>query len=743
MKKGNHIAFILITLFIINPLFLIAKELASENKKKRPKVGLVLSGGGAKGFAYIGLLDLLEEVNMPIDYIGGTSIGSIMGGLYAAGYDADAIKEIITSQDWNALLRDEIPRKYISYDEKEYMGKSILSLPIQKRKVNLMQSMYHGQQINLLLNRYFSPVWNIRDFSKLQTPFLCVAANLFNGDAEVLTTGYLPYAVRSSMSIPGYFSPTLYNGMYLIDGGVVNNYPAGPIKTEGAELLLGGDVQSGLKDTISDLHTLTEIINQIVFFHAEEANMEADSLIKINVKLKVPAGMMDFDKYDTIISYGYAVANQYRDQIKALADSLNAIEPSEPKVRNTKPLVFIDIVDVYYEGNKKMSDDYLDNFFDDFKNSTVTIHEIENVITRLYGTKFFEYIFYELHPSEDGKANLLLKLRESSPGYLGASVHYDLDYYGSVLVNGTFRNIFGNRSKLFAELILGSNPRFRALYLLSNGPKPGFGVDLDMYDFKFSYYDGANKITDLRMSTIKSSVFYTSIFRNLYSFRAGFEYEYFRFKQAIVIDPELVPFENFKSYGNIFLSFKADTRNKEYFATSGFESEFVARYCLTLSKGWVDSVFTNSLVISGKLDYNISLNKRLTMKPGVFAGFTLQQDEPPIQHWFGAGGLNEINYIGNFVPFTGVKFVQKLGLYSAIARMKLQYNIFQKLYLTLRADLGAVEETAEELFDIKKTMIGYGATASYDSFIGPVEFSVMASNINPGLSFFVNVGFNF
>lgn len=742
MKKVIIFHF-LIAVLLLNPILLSANDVDAKNKKKRPKVGLVLSGGGAKGFAYVGLLDLLQEVNMPIDYIGGTSIGSIMGGLFAAGYDADAIKEIITNQDWNALLRDEIPRKYISYDEKEYMGKSILSFPIKRRKVNLMQSMYHGQQINLLLNRYFSPVWDVRDFSELQTPFLCVAANLFNGDAEVLTGGYLPYAVRSSMSIPGYFSPTLYNGKYLIDGGVVNNYPAGPIKKEGTDLLLGGDVQSGLKDTITQLQTLTEIINQIVFFHAEEANTEADSLIKINVKLKVPAGMMDFDKYDTIIKYGYAVAELYREEITALADSLNALEPSEPKVRNTKPLVFIDIVDVYYEGNDKMPDDYLDNYFDNFKNSTVTIHEIENIITRLYGTRFFEYVFYELQPSSDGKANLLIRLKESSPGYLGASVHYDLDYHGSVLVNGTFRNIFGNRSKLFAELIMGTNPRFRALYLLSNGPKPGFGVDLDMYDFKFSYYDKATKITDIKMANIRASVFYTSIFRNLYSFRAGFEYEYFRFKQAIVVSPEFVPFENFKSYGNVFFSFRADTRNKEYYATNGFESELVVRYCMTLSDGWVDSVFTNSLVVSGKFDYNAPLSGKLTLKPAIFAGFTLQQDEPPIQHWFGAGGLNEINYISNFVPFTGVKFVQKLGLYSAIGRMKLQYNIFKKLYFTLRADVGAVEETTKELFNVKNTMVGYGATASYDSFIGPVEFTVMASNINPGISFFVNVGFSF
>mgnify|MGYP001175606586 FL=1 len=112
---------------------------------------------------------------------------------------------MIEEQDWDAVLKDEIPRKYVAYEEKEFYGLSIISLPFDRKKVGLSKSMYYGQQINLLLNKYFSPAWNITDFNKLQTPFLCVGANLYNGDAEVLRSGYLPMAIRSSMSIPGYF----------------------------------------------------------------------------------------------------------------------------------------------------------------------------------------------------------------------------------------------------------------------------------------------------------------------------------------------------------------------------------------------------------------------------------------------------------------------------------------------------------------------------------------------------------
>lgn len=736
-----------ITLLIL-AVFLLSNTSYSENpviakKKKRPKIGLVLSGGGAKGFAYIGMLKVFNEVGLHVDYIGGTSIGSIIGGLYAIGYSPEAIEEMVRNQNWDALLRDEIPRKYIAYYEKDFMEQSIVSLPFNKKKVGLNKSMYKGQQINLLLNKYFSPAWNVNDFNDLPTPFLCVGTNLFNGDAEVLRSGYLPMAIRSSMSIPGYFSPTLYNGKYLVDGGLVDNYPAEPVIDMGADYLVGGDVQSGLKDTISELESIPQIINQIVFFHAQEANFIADSLIKINIKFKVPANMMDFNKYDTIIAYGQSIANEYRNELKQLADYLNSIEKVEVKTREAKPLKYIDIADVIYVGNKKMSKSFLDNYFGGFKNTSVTFEEIEEVVTSVFGTRFFERVFYRLEPAADGRANLIIDINEASPGYLSASIHYDGDYHGSARVNGIFRNIFGNRSKLFAELVLGTNPRLRALYLISNGAKPGFGAMVDMYEFKFNYYEGTKKLTQLSASDFKASVFVTSTLANLYNFSGGFEYQYFRFKQNVVVDSTFLDFEDYKSYGNFFVKFRADTRNKPYFSTSGYDAEFSTIYAFNLSEGWVDTLFTNSLMMSFKINHNIPISNRLTLRPGLFTGITFKQAEPPIQHWYGAGGLNEINYVNNFVPFTGIDFVQRLGLYAGIVRLKLQYNVYKKLYFTLRSDLGAVELSLKDMVDPANTLFGYGITTSYDSFIGPVEFSVMGSNINPNPSYFINVGFSF
>jgi NTE family protein len=166
-------------------------------------------------------------------------------------------------------------------------------------------------------------------------------------------------------------------------------------------------------------------------------------------------------------------------------------------------------------------------------------------------------------------------------------------------------------------------------------------------------------------------------------------------------------------------------------------------YILPLGNNWSQELFTNSLMYYLRYDQNMPLSKKFTAKTGVYLGGTLKQDLPPIHHWFGIGGLVPINYMGNFAPFTGVSFVQSFGLYTAVGRMKIQYNLFKNLYLTARSDIGSNQMELEDLIKSENIMFGYGLTTGYDSFIGPIEVTFMGSNINPSLGIFFNVGFYF
>lgn len=729
-------------LFLLNPV-LIASVIPDNQDGKRPTVGLVLSGGGAKGFAYIGLLKVIQEAGLPIDYIGGSSIGSIIGGLYAIGYHPDSIAKMIRSQNWDDLLKDVIDRKYIAYEEKEYGENTIVKLPIRNKKIGLSSSMYKGEEINLLLNHYFSPAYKITDFKKLQTPFLCIGTDLVTGEQVILDKGYLPMAIRASMSIPGYFSPTEYNGYYLVDGGVVNNYPVKEVKEMGARIIVGGDVQQGLYSTREELHTITAILDQITSFYRVNANVIGDSLTDLKVRFKLNYGMMDFESYDSLIVAGERIARAHFPQIKALADSLNAIEYRPLKEYKARPLDSIRIDSVIIRGNKRVPDHYFKAFSRDKEHSVIALKKLETDIRYLKGTGFFESVSYRIE-SSSASTNLVLEAREAGAGSLSAGVHYDPDYSVSLILSGVFRNVLGSNSKLFASFNLGPSPRLAATYLYSIGGMAAVGASLDFYAFKFDMYDQDVRISKVTYNNYKATLFFNYNFRNTYNLKAGFDYEYFRNREDYPSDTVTDNMQDFKSYGTFFLALAADTRDKPNFATRGFKALLRAEYVMPLSSKWAEDFFSNSAVIYLKYDHSIPLAKRFTLQPGLFAGAILENTmKPPPQHFFALGGLCPDNYVDSYVSFTGINFLQKYGYYSTVVRMKLQYNVYQRLYLTLRADGGASVRDGNELFKSKNYLFGYGVTASYDSFIGPVELSVMGSNVNPNPTLFLNIGFWF
>lgn len=733
---------IILLVFSIYTLSLYADQPSTGTLTKRPSVGLVLSGGGAKGFAYIGLLRVIREAGLPIDYIGGSSIGSIVGGLYAIGYHPDSIAKMIRSQNWDDLLKDVMERKYVAYEEKGLGEKTIVTLPFKNNKIGA-GSLYQGQEIDLLLNRYFSPAYKISDFTKLQTPFLCIGTNLFTGDAVVLDKGSLPMAIRASMSIPGYFEPADYMGYYLVDGGVVNNYPVKEVKEMGAQIIIGGDVQSGLYNTKDKLQSITAILDQITSFSRIRANEIGDSLTNLKVRINMKYGMMDFGLYDSIMAVGEQIARSHYKEIKALADSLNAIEYKPLKSCNTSPLSFIRADSLIIRGNKKLHTHYFKSIFGGYQGRTVPVKKLEKDIRLTYGSGYFDRVSYELN-YENGKTNLIINAVESGPGELSAGVHYDSDYGICFLVGGTFRNVLGRNSKLFADLNIALNPRLRVTYLLGLGGHASFGVNANFYTLTTNIYDKNQKINSLNLTNYSGAAFFNYNFRNMVNLRAGFHYEYFRFKQDIVIDSLLVPYENYSSYGNVFAELNADTRDKPWYPTKGIKSTLKAEYIMPLSKDWSGELFSNATMISLKYEQSIRLLKRLVIQPGLFAGALVNTTQtPPVQHTFGLGGLISDNYIESFVPFTGLYFIQKFGYYSLVGRMKLQYNVFDKVFVTLRADAGGNENHADELFYQRNFLMGYGLTAGYNSFIGPLEFTVMGSNLNPGLTFFLNLGYAF
>jgi NTE family protein len=231
----NLFLVISISCFALLPGQGVAGQNTSE--PQRPKVGLILSGGAAKGMAHVGVLKVIEEAGLPIDYIGGTSMGGLVSALYAIGYDADSLAGLVASVDWERMLSDDIPRRDLSIEEKTDFDRFIVRFPLQERKVKLPAGVVTGQNIENLFAELCSHVHDIQDFNKFQIPFLCVSVDVETGYEVIHRDGYLPSVMRATMAIPSVFTPQNINGKLLIDGGVLNNFPVDHVRDMGADIL--------------------------------------------------------------------------------------------------------------------------------------------------------------------------------------------------------------------------------------------------------------------------------------------------------------------------------------------------------------------------------------------------------------------------------------------------------------------------------------------------------------------------
>ncbi len=232
---------------------------------------MILSGGSAKGLAHIGVLKVLEEAGIRPDYIGGTSMGGIVGGLYAIGYSADSLEKIVKNADWGYLLGDQVSRRSLTLEEKEDKDRFVISFPIKGNKIKIPSGVINGENIEELLNTLCAPVYDIRDFENFPIPFLCVATNIETGKEVDFTSGYLPLVLRATMSIPSIFNPIEIQNDLLVDGGLVNNFPVARVKDMGADILIGVNVGFQYYKK-NQLNSILRIIEQSIFFYGEALN---------------------------------------------------------------------------------------------------------------------------------------------------------------------------------------------------------------------------------------------------------------------------------------------------------------------------------------------------------------------------------------------------------------------------------------------------------------------------------------
>jgi NTE family protein len=475
----------------------------------RPTVGLVLSGGGAKGFAHIGVLKVIEEAGLPIDYIGGTSMGSIIGGLYAIGYSPMMMQQIVEEQNWDAIMSDNIPQKYISIDEKMLDRHYLATFPFRNKKIQMKSSIYDGEMINLLLARLTSPVYKIRNYEELPIPFLCVAADLETSDAYEMTKGNLQRSIRASMSIPFYFSPVEVDGRLLIDGGLRNNFPVPNVRQKGVDIIIGVDVQRDFRKK-EELNSMSTIMNQIISMADIDAYKRAKEDIDVYIKPELAKyGMMDFNYYDSIIALGERAAREKLPQLKRLADSINNISNYKRERPDIKPLDTVYVVSLKIEGVGEENTSFIRKSFAKHYPTTMSLSDIETSIMRICATGYYKNVWYEFRPAAKG-VNLVLHCEEKEEETVSIAAHYDTDYGIGILTNITFKNVlnFPKRSTLSADINIAEDPYFKIRLHSNISQKFKYGSDLSVTSLFMNQYDddvinNSYSIQDNKVDTLK------------------------------------------------------------------------------------------------------------------------------------------------------------------------------------------------------------------------------------------------
>ncbi|BDW92160.1 patatin [Flagellimonas marinaquae] len=733
----------------------------SAKDNARPKVGLVLSGGGAKGLAHIGTLKVLEEAGVQIDYIGGTSMGAIVGALYASGYSAHQLDSIFKSTDFTDLIQDNVPRGAKTFYEKEDSERYALSLPFENFKVSFPQAISGGQNIYNLLVQLLFHVKDVQDFGKLPIPFLCVATNVETGEEILLDKGYLPEAIVASGTFPSLFEPAEIEEQILIDGGVVNNYPIDHVKAMGADIIIGVDVQHDLA-TRESLSSATEILLQINNYRTVNDMKSKSKKTDIYIRPDIDEfSVIDFERGREIIDNGEISARAKMDQFVQIAEA----QKSEPKPKkNIKLMDSLTINRMIIEGNDRYTRGYIKGKLRFNLSEKIAFEDLKQGINNLSATGNFKAIRYDLVSNGLG-TDLILKLKEEpTKMFIKMSAHYDDLYKSAALINLTKKNFLMKDDVASFDFILGDHIRYNMQYYLDKGYYWSFGVNSRLTDFDadidFSLIRGNFNVPDdpniqrinVDVTDLTNQVYLQTVLQEEFAFVIGAEHKFINYSTRTLnqVDPEAEEgsqsanrrsnFEN-SNYFSAYSQIKLDTYDDKYFPTKGllFDGDF---HFYAFSSDY-NKNFKEFAVAKAKLGGVFSLFHNLSLNLETEGGVKLGTSSVATFDFI-LGGFGN-NFVNNFTPFFGYDFLSIPGNSYVKSYGRLDYRFAPKQHMLFSANIANV---ADDLFRTgdwfeEPNFIGFGLGYGFESFLGPIQLYYSWSPEVDNGNFFVSVGYWF
>ncbi len=721
-----------------------------------PKIGVVLSGGGAKGFAHIGVLKVLEEAGIRPDYITGTSMGSIVAGLYALGYSAEELETLVVAADWNDLLTDKITLKDIPiFNKDDYPGYPLKMEFLKGAKLSLPTGMIKGQKIQDLLTELTWPSHAYDSFDDFPIPYRCVATDVISGKPVVFKDGNLAEAMRASMSIPTVFAAVEKDTMLLIDGGMTINYPVQECLDMGADIIIG--VYTGFDENPKkeDLRSMVKILARSSALQSiTDARIQMEKTDVYILPELGNLGAENFNKAKNIIDAGELAA---RDSV--VFESMKRLgQLQQPKLRFSASMdtTSIFITTIVVEGNRGFDSNTIIKLSGLEKSSYMNAQLIDKGIKKLYATCQFNQVSYQIQRSNE-ENTLILKVDEGARGYLSLGLHYDNAYGPNALFHVAFKDFLIHSTKAIAKVSISANPRGLLSYQYYPTKTKKLAISLNTYgqvtkmpdiitEEDITYTLGHFLISEVDFNAALS---WSPLKNTMLQVRAGRQFNKIKLKEGMETFYKVDQVNYNLSY--IDFSLLVHTLDDPYFPTKGtylnlsYKETFDAEFKETDTTNFFGGLPTTNAIVTLDFRHYFLILKKLSIAPEMTIG--LMNNEVFLTEKYFLGG-NTYNLRPNYYNCGGIRSNYLATDNFMTVGINFQFKFLRQWYASYSAqqtiffDHSDIESPEEEEFE-NYTFGSWSAGLGFYSKIGPLRLIISKSPQRNEYVWYLNLGVPF
>lgn len=733
------------TMKILNTIcFCFALSFAFAQNPENPKVGLILSGGGAKGMSHVGVLKEIERAGVRIDYIGGTSMGAIVGALYACGYSASQLEQLLLGIDLNDIVSDNFDRTSKSFDTKEDDERYAITLPIVKGKIQFPISLSKGQNAYNLLVKLMHDQRNTQDFSKLPIPFYCVATDINTGETVLLEEGFLPLAVNASSALPTIFSPVKVKDKILIDGGVADNYPIDIMLQKGVDVIIGVDTQLDIASSVNP-KTFSEILMRIGTFQTGKTMAPKIAQTDIYIHPEIhDYSILSFAEQAAIIKKGEEAGKAVFSQLKKLALK------QTPHVRYPKKIpdsFHLDELTVSITPNYKRN--YLMGKIRLTPNNHYSFKKLQDGLTNLAATNNFDSFRYSL-VTKNNKEELQIDLQESPYTTLfRGGLNYNKLTGASALVNLTQKHSLLRNDEVSLDFIFGEYFRYAFSYFIDKGRfwSVGFSATLDQFETEISIplKSIEYNVSILHSFVQKNKFFLQTLFREEMVLGAGLSHQKNKLKTNLYDDQtRQFLYVDDADYYSTYGFLKIDSRDNAFYPKKGGFFDGSMEYFFSRKTPNQDlGAFAPFVVAKAKTGAAFSLNNKWSVSLNTMAGFSVgESSASTFEFTFGGYGYPPIL---NFQPFVGLPQHHDDADSFIKGEIVLDYEFLPRHHARVLFHTGILNDDIFSTGEWLKQPDYFGTGLAYglETFAGPIEFTTAYSPQYGKLIYHVNFGWRF